>query len=365
MITNPVRTWKLLLYIAYVAFCSKVLITQVLISEPSLELYKYIYSLIFIIALISSLPFLTRNNWLFILVLLLFFSLTYMHSRTTAGYSILALGYFAIVCQKIKVKEVAAIIFYGNLSIILLIFPLIFFSDYPLYAPDSVYGVRATYGFYNPNISAILILSFCISFCWYLRYKTADKITFLVIAIFACLIGIFLIDQTKSRTSETLLLVFMLGVVWSAFSPRLKFQKLSLFMFLLVSLTIMAFQFYTITQYNTDMLDLNITMSGRIGLGNILYTELGWPDLLYGVDIEPYTPIDFFFIAYAYTNGILLSLLTFYLIVSKIKSIKLDIIEVSAILVTLMTTLTERQILTPYCCLMLFIIFAKRVEKDA
>ncbi|MEN3753688.1 hypothetical protein ABC733_16810 [Mangrovibacter sp. SLW1] len=248
----------------------------------------------------------------------------------------------------------------GNVFNLLLILPFTLFSKYPLYAPDEVYGVRATFGFYNPNIAAMFILTICMSVCWFLKERSRDRITFLTLSTLISAGGFVLIEMTKSRTSEALLLILMLGVILSTLYPRPVFRRLFFLSISLLIIGIIYFQFNAIKNYDPSVPDLNVLLSGRLSLGNALYMNVGAPNLLYGIDIEDFTPIDFFYVAYFYTNGILLSVLTIYLITRRIHQVKFNFLEIAIIAITVLTTLTERQILSPNCCLLIYIVYSRR-----
>lgn len=363
MVKQDNMTWIILFFLAYVAFCSKVFITQLALDDAILDFLKYFYSLIFLCCFIYALTRLDSKEVVFYIIIFVFFIYTYLQSKTTAGYSILALSYFAVICKRLNSKETAGIVLLGNIFNILLVLPFTFFTEYPLYAPDEVYGIRATFGFYNPNIAAMLILTICMSVCWFLKERSRGRITFLTLSTLIIICGFFLIEMTKSRTSAALLLILLAGVISSTLYPRAAFRRLFFLSITLLVVGIIFFQFHSIKNYDPSVPDLNVLLSGRLSLGNTLYVNMGTPDLLYGIDIDSFTPIDFFYVAYFYTNGILLSMLTIYLIIRRIQRIKFDFLEMSIIVITILTTLTERQILSPHCCLLVYIIYSQRNDE--
>ncbi|HHQ4289414.1 TPA: hypothetical protein ACSP2C_004683, partial [Escherichia coli] len=83
------------------------------------------------------------------------------------------------------------------------------------------------------------------------------------------------------------------------------------------------------------------------GLSSFLYQGVGLPKFIYGIDIEPYSPIDFFFIAYFYSLGIGLSLFLLLIFIKRLSNIKFNLALFAICIGGLLSTLTERQFLIP------------------
>lgn len=361
MVSENKSTWGILFFLTYVIFCSKVLISQVIIDQTYADLLKYTYTGLFFILLILTAIKLSFKEKLVLSVLSVFCVISFLISKTAWLYALIVIVILAMQCSRLVLKIVCQYIFYGNICISILIIPFLLNAD-SLYMHDDRYGERLTLGFQQANITAMFLVFMYVSFVWYLHEKFKGRLYKFLASFFTLLLALYLIDLTKSRTSEVLLVIFFVGVVFSFIFEKYRFNRWYYISLVIMLLSIIVFQFYTAINYNSSMVPLNIIFSGRISFSSFLYQSVGLPRLLYGIDTEPYNPIDFFFIAFFYGSGLFISISLIYIFIKKLKTLDCDLFAINIIILCLFTTLTEKQLLTPFCCLILYIVYAKKNE---
>ncbi|HHO0222867.1 hypothetical protein [Klebsiella quasipneumoniae] len=352
-------TWITLFFLTYVIFCSKVLISQVIIDQTYADLLKYTYTGLFFVLLGFTTAKVNLKEKALLGGLSIFCILSFLINKTAWLYALIVIVILALQCSRIYLKAICQCVFYGNVCILILIIPFLFNAD-SLYMTDDRYGERLALGFQQANITAMFLVFIYVSFTWFLHMQFKGGLYKVVISFFTLLAILFIIDLTKSRTSEVLLIIYYIGVTLSFIFKRSHFNRFYFTALVSLLICIVGFQFYTAFNYSSNLLPLNIIFSGRLSFSNYLYQSVGIPNILFGIDTEPYNPIDFFFIAFVYGAGLVVSLFIMMIFIWKLRLLQCDLFAINIILLCLLTTLTEKQLLTPFCCLFLYIVYAKK-----
>ncbi len=218
---------------------------------------------------------------------------------------------FLVLFSRINVKLTVSILLASFLFALICYFPFQLFFSESFVFEDARY-LRYTFGFINPNGFAMCLLLFqSLIYFWVINNNTLRHNAKIFFIIVGGLLITSLILLSKSRTY--LLLSLLLSIMTLIYI--VKYYSFSKTIIVISLLSVFAFQWcstikfedYAIFQY------INSFLSGRVWLSHHMYNEIGYPDLLFGKDIEVFQPIDFFFIAFNYTNGfILASILILY-----------------------------------------------------
>lgn len=359
MVVENKPVWVILFFLTYVIFCSKVLISQVIIDQTYADILKYTYTGLFFILMALTALKISFKEKIVLSMLFIFCILSFLINKTAWLYALIVIVILTMQCSRVTLKGVCQCIFYANICIAVLIIPFLLNAD-SLYMIDDRYGQRLTLGFQQANITAMFLVFMYVSFVWYLHENFSGRLIKLLTSFLVLLLFLYIVDLTKSRTSEVLLLIFFIGVIFSFVFNKARFNQWHYRLLVVMLLSIIIFQFYTAINYNASMLPLNIIFSGRISFSNFLYQSVGFPKILYGIDTEPYNPIDFFFIAFFYGAGLFVAVSMIFIFIKKLKTLECDLFAINIIILCLLTTLTEKQLLTPFCCLILYIVYAKK-----
>lgn len=93
---------------------------------------------------------------------------------------------------------------------------------------------------------------------------------------------------------------------------------------------------------------LNQALTGRIWFSWQMYQAVGLPNPLFGMNIEPYKPVDFFFIAMFYSAGGIASVVMLFCYFHLLGNMRrLSRFMRWVVVVFLLTTLTETYFLVP------------------
>lgn len=348
----------------YISSNIAVIISKIGIEQDYLTFIRYSFLIISLAIMGFSSFLLNTKEKYFLAFTLSSCVLTLYFSHSTWSILLLSCSYLCIYCKRIEIKDLAKSIFISNCILFLFAIMFIFLSDV-WGSFDPRYGIRVTYGFTSPNIPAMYMLSFYISVNFFLHYIVRNKSISILFSTFAFIISYSLIDPTISRTSLGFLFISYILYLMTIFFDWWSFKKIySIFTVVFVSF-VAVFQLYVAFNYNSALSGLNILLSNRIGLSSMLYQAVGYPKFLYGIDIEPYTPLDFFFIAYFYSTGWFCGVFYFYIFMKKLLSTKINIVTFGILLSCLLSTITERQFLIPLCSVALFIVFSKSRNHDA
>lgn len=359
-----VNEWDVIFVLLYVLFSAKVLISATTIDQSYSDFMKYIYTFCFFCVMGGSALKLSKKELMFFFIIGFFCLLTFVISKSAAIYATLVVIFMAFVAKRIDSKKVSSLCLLGNVVVAVMIIPFLYFSEIQSIF-DYRYGFRVTFGFYNPNYAGVVLLYIYISIGWFIGdFVKSSFYKFLLYSIFAPVI-LLLMEKTISRTFELLLVSYYMMIVFSTFAKNLKLRKISAVAFFVTMLFIIIFQFYTAINFTPALMgDLNGTFAGRLSLSSYLYQGVGLPKMFYGVNIEQYQPIDFFFIELFYSNSIFISLWVIYLCFRRLLQIKLDVVETTIIMCCIITTLTQKVILIPCFAYFVYIIFSNRESDD-
>ncbi|WP_251927547.1 hypothetical protein [Raoultella planticola] len=353
-----------LLFITCYFFSSiAVVVAKIGLEQDYINFIRYVFLVVSLVIMAFSTFLLSFKEKIVIVITFISCSLTILLSHSTWSIVLINSLYLAMYCKRLSLVNVANAIMGGNFCILVMTLPLLLFSD-SWGSFDPRYGIRATYGFTSPNIVAMYLFSFYSGLMLYLYAVVKSKAIAFFFLTLCLIIFSLLINDTVSRTSLLFLflsyLVFLVSLLfsWTRSWKLLSYSSMFLIVFILI------FQIYTSFNYNSDMGLINLALSNRIGLSSFLYQGLGIPKFIYGIDIEPYSPIDFFFIAYVYSLGIGLSLFLLVLFLKRLCNIKMSLPLFAICIGGLLSTLTERQFLIPLCSVMLYIIYSKSLNKD-
>lgn len=232
------------------------------------------------------------------------------------------------------------------IAVLLMVIPYLFFTDSFVYM-DVRYGNRLTLGFENPNTLAYYFFSFLtMTLCLLDRAALSRGMKNIVALVLAVIIEPILM-YSYSRTCFVLSLLMLL-VFWLAplvrIAPGRKFTTLLL-------LALMGFQFISVLNWGSNPgLDaaMNEALTGRIWFAWQMYQAVGLPNPLFGLSIEMYKPIDFFYIAMTYSAGgaaTLLMLYCYYRLLGNMR--RLSLFMRWSVVIFLLITFTETYFLVP------------------
>lgn len=363
---NPLRVkyneWDVIFVFIYVLFSSKILISATTIEQSYSDFMKYLYTFLFFCIMGVSALKIKKTELLFFGIIGFICLITFFLSKSAAIYATLVVIFISFIVKRIDYRKVSFLCLVGNFIIAGMIVPFLFSSDIQS-TFDYRYGLRDTFGFYNPNYAGIILLFIYISVCWFLGdFLSNSLICFILYTILLPVIFIA-IEKTISRTSELLLVIYYLMIVCSLLTKKIKVRRLSSIVFFIAFVLIITFQFYTAINYTPVLMsDLNSSFAGRLSLSNYLYQGVGLPNIFYGTNIEQYQPIDFFFIELVYTNGWFVSIWITYLYFKCLMRINISISEMAVIMACIATALTQKVILIPCCAYLIYIVFSKRED---
>lgn len=353
-----------LLFITCYFFSSiAVVVAKIGLEQDYINFIRYSFLVISLAIMAFSTFLLSFKEKIVIVITFVSCSLTILLSHSTWSIVLINSLYLAMYCKRLSLISVAKAVMVGNVCILVITLPLLLFSD-SWGSFDPRYGIRATYGFTSPNIVAMYLFSFYSGLMLYLYAVVKSKTIAFFFLTLCLVIFSLLINDTVSRTS-----LFFLFLSYSVFLVSLLFSwtknwRILSYSCILLIVFILTFQIYSSFNYNSDMGLINLALSNRIGLSSFLYQGMGLPKFNYGIDIEPYSPIDFFFIAYVYSLGIGLSLFLLILFLKRLSNIKLNLALFAICIGGLLSTLTERQFLIPLCSVMLYIVYSKSLNKN-
>lgn len=359
------RNNGIIFYLFLVCYCFSslaVIVSKIGLDQTYINLLRYSFLIFSICIMAFSTIYFTYKEKSVIIISVISCTLTIVLSHSTWSIVLINSLYLIIYCRRLTLSDIASAIMFGNIVILIFTLPLVFFSD-TWGAFDPRYGIRATYGFTSPNIVAMYLFSLYAGLMLYLYACIKSKVVaVLFLTLFLAILSL-LINDTVSRTSILFLILSYVFFIFSLFSNWNKKHKFLSYSTATILIIICSFQVYTSFNYNADMGVINLALSNRIGLGSFLFQGEGLPKFAYGIDIEPYSPIDFFFIAYIYSLGIFFSAFLFILLLMRLCSIKINMAIFAICIGGILSTLTERQFLIPLCSIMLYIVYSKEFDE--
>lgn len=352
----------LIFFIIYFLYGFKVIIASLGLSSDYVEPIKGVFNILSIlICALAAISF-NKKQQLIIIILGVWMIYNYIFYNNYNLYDYIVLLSLVFICQSITYEKVIGALFYSNVIIILLIIPLLFFSEH-FVMNDIKVGMRYTYGFIHPNIIAQYITSLFFMFCTFAFCKFKNRVFrfFFILAIYV--FTVLLILPTQSRTSIIILSISAFLLLFYSHEVRLsdisKIKKYSIFFMLII---IFLFQFLGCIYFRdyTFLFPLDYLLSGRLYQGNQLYISFGFPPLIHGFNIQEFMPIDFYFIGSLYSVGFLFTILTLLFLLYMLKKAQLDGVMYIVILMNLLTTFTEYHFQIPIYCIALFILASRK-----
>jgi hypothetical protein len=311
----------LLLYIGY----------ALMIAKLREKIVLAVVMLLFMLNLASG-----HGDYLFGVVYSISFLILFRHMGFVRGGQLFVAAYFS--------------------AVLFVAVPYILYTDSFVYL-DERYGNRLTLGFENPNTLAYYLFSlFAMLLCLLDRATISLGVKNCAALFFACLV-LPLLFYTYSRT-YLVLACLLLVLFWLA--PLLRFTPGRTACGLLLCMTL-AMQFISVGLWGTyPLLDawLNQILTGRIWFSWQMYQAQGLPHLLFGQNIESYKPIDFFYFAFFYSGGVLVSLLLLFCYCKLLRNVVfLSRFMRWVIAVFLLTTLTETYFMVPVFNISLLLLY--------
>lgn len=294
-----------------------------------------------VVVLIAGLNIILENNS-YALVYIVIYSICYLTSRISWN------------------KIISTTLLNHYIIIVFIAVPIIFFSQ-RFYIQDERFGERFTAGFEHPNTYGQYALFLFTTITLYLDSCTKQRVVQWIIACSAAFILWLGIYYSYSRTTSYMLVMCLIIFSFTRFLKNTSFQSVLLSrLWLLLTLCIIAFQFYSIIFYHSmaNGIKLNEILSGRLWYGNSLYEHIGMPNLFFGYNIENYLPIDFFFIKYFYGLGIVISTASIIVAYVFIRRNAYSWYTWGCLFLLLAVSITESYLTTPFFCIALFIIFS-------
>ena len=353
--------------VIYFIYCVKSLLFYLAIDKNLInEIITGFNVLLFLISIIAMLSTSFRTKVIFIgVVLIASLNVIIENNSYALVYIIIyALCYF---CSRLSWREIISATLINHYAIIVFIaVPIIFFSKH-FYIQDERFGERFTAGFEHPNTYGQYALFIYTIITLYLDSCTKHRIIQWVISFCIAIILWLGIYYSYSRTTSYMLIMCLVLFSFTRCLKTTPFKSVLLSrLWLLLTLGIIVFQFYSILFYHSIEIgpELNEIMSGRLWYGNDLYNQTGMPNLFLGVNIEDYLPIDFFFVKYFYGLGIFVSTISIAVAYIFIRRNEYSWYTWGCLFLLLTVSITESYLTTPFFCIALFIIFSSTTTQS-
>ncbi|HEJ7119121.1 hypothetical protein FHU12_1363 [Serratia marcescens] len=229
---------------------------------------------------------------------------------------------------------------------LLMVIPYAFYTNGFVYL-DERYGNRLTLGFDNPNTLAYYSFAFFATLLCLIDHAKLTRgmknIASLVVSALILPVLMYSYSRTCFMLALLMLLLFWLAPLLRV-APNRK-------VCIVLTLVIVGFQFASVMRWGSNpALDvlLNQALTGRVWFSWQMFQAVGLPNPLFGMNIEPYKPVDFFFIAMFYSAGGIASvvmLFCYFHLLGNMRSLSRFMRWV--VVVFLLTTLTETYFLVP------------------
>lgn len=348
-------------FIIYFIYCFKSMLFYLSLDKNVVD--EYIDALNIILLLTSCIAMLYSKLSIKIIFsfLILFVFLNLLFEKNTYAIVYIVIFSLCTLSAQISWERVITTTLLTHCAIILFItLPMVFFSQH-FYIQDERFGERFTAGFEHPNTYGQYVVFIFTVFTLYL--DTCTKNHFLQ-WVFGCLVALFLcvgVYYSYSRTTNYILFILLLYFSLTRLFKSTPFKSLFLSrVWLILTLGIITFQFYSIIFYQTmnNGIKINEILSGRLWYGNAMYVQIGIPKLFIGTNIDDFLPIDFFFIKYIYGLGIFVSIISIYFAYKFICKNEYTWYVWGCLFSMLIVSISESYLTTPFFCIALFIIFS-------
>lgn len=263
-----------------------------------------------LLLMMNSYSELFKKGWL-VIFLLTFSAITSFFSK---NLSVINLTLILLVFNNINLRLVLNVIFLISIILCLSII-FIFLFDYAAgnaeYLLDTVYGIRYTFGFENPN-SFPTKLFLCIILYLYLR-KRINLIDVAVSVVIS--FGIYTLSGSRTYLIMVLISTILLYIHQFAYYLKNKLvQVLAKNCFLILGVISIFSGMYYI-EYAEILQPMNELLSGRISMANIVLSEFEIKFL--GQDIQPFLEnrgivLDNFYISLILTTGIIFFIFLYF-----------------------------------------------------
>ncbi|MGL5898114.1 MAG: hypothetical protein ACRCZW_00365, partial [Lactobacillaceae bacterium] len=257
-------------FIIYFIYCFKSMLFYLSLDKNVVG--EYIDALNIILLLTSCIAMLYSKLSIKILFsfLILFVFLNLLFEKNTYAIVYIVIFSLCTLSAQISWERVITTTLLTHCAIILFItLPMVFFSQH-FYIQDERFGERFTAGFEHPNTYGQYVVFIFTVFTLYL--DTCTKNHFLQ-WVFGCLVALFLcvgVYYSYSRTTNYILFILLLYFSLTRLFKSTPFKSLFLSrVWLILTLGIITFQFYSIIFYQTmnNGIKINEILSGRLWYG--------------------------------------------------------------------------------------------------
>lgn len=345
----------------YFIYSFKTVLLSTAIQDSSIDVLKDTFNILSIVLSGISVFYISKKERVlsFFIGMLLVFNAVIYHTVALYSYFIL----FCMVClaKKIEFKELLKIIMLSNILIIIIMIPFISFSD-TFFRLDDRFGERLTLGFGNANVMAQFLIMFFSALVLFITNRTKGLILKnLFLLLLFIMIG-FVVYYSGSRTGLAMISLCFIGFVWAINSRKTLVGKKFKFLYLFCALGIIAFQYYSVSNFNANgiLIAINQMLAGRVFYSYRLISSLGGTPILHGMNIDNFMPIDFFYIQYFYSLGLVTAAAFMLFYFKSFWQHSYSKPSAVILLTCLMATATEAYFMIPLYNLSLFMIYHKK-----
>lgn len=324
--------------------------------KTSLNSLLIVFSLLTVFFISSG-----KQRLIFVFFCFFVFFNIYFGNKSYFNY-LVTVSLLVLAAQVPWVKLIESV-FFIYISNVFLLFALSFFVN-DLFFLDDRFGYRLAAGFANPNtFSLYLIILYSVSIL-YLEQLAVTKGVLSITSLLLYLFLFVLVYLSFSRTGMALLSIFFILHQLSLLfkKSRLSIKRTYVYIaFVLLFLSIASFQIISIVLFesSTVVKTIDRLLSARVWYSYTLVEELGMPSA-FGVNIEKYLPIDFYFINLIYSFGYVSSIVFICFIFKKIFKTKITLFMGATLIVFTLLTLTESLFSVLFYSTALLIIFHKQ-----
>lgn len=359
MYSKETNTFNLF-FLFYLLYCFKSIVYSLTIDTEAVIYIKHFLNIAILLLCFISVCYASFKTKIFFAVTTLLCLLNIILYNNDSYYAFIVLIAICSLTIRIEWSTLIRSVCLIHLIALIITLPFLYFCDY-FFLVDDRFGPRFTGGFDNPNtLGQYLIMLLSVITLW-LNDKTKTRTVQFVYFIFIFTFINIILFETFSRTS--LILACTMGILFiitrlTNFTYR---SKKYFYPFVLLLIIIAFFQFYGIAKFGTNkyLAIANEVFTSRLWFGNILYKEVGFPDIWHGLNINDYLPLDFYFIRVVYSVGVLYFLALTMIFLISLRRCKMNIYMWVVLFIMLTDTLTETYFSIPFYSAVAFIIFNK------
>ncbi|MDF7666416.1 hypothetical protein PT273_00880 [Orbaceae bacterium ESL0727] len=351
---------KIVFIVFFTLYSIKTGIISLSITDVEIIFLKNLLNIILTIISFLSIFYIKEKKYIILYILfifLCFYAIFFLDNNAYSSY-ILTIS-LLILSSRINWNDLIKYLFFSSyLSFIFIFLMLIFSNHYSTL--DDRFGMRFTAGFNNPNSFAQYLLTLLSISILYFENQIHNKIRLFILSSTLFFIIITIISFTLSRTALILSIFYYILFIISLFSSfKQIYRKKLVICIIIVAISIMIFQIYSTILFNSNdiLIFLNLSLSGRVWLANLMYVAEGLPHLLLGINITDYLPMDFYFIANIYSLGIFPFFIFCFITIKKLFKTRLSLLMGYTLLIMVLETISETYLSVPFYSVALFIIF--------